>query len=123
MMRRDRIGLALALLLPLLLGPPLALAQQAALQVQVREAEGGAPVAGATVTVDNEAIGFRRELVTDANGGVVLNGLSTSGAYRASVAPADGRAGLGSAPVSLRSDYTHTITLRLPAATLETVTV
>jgi len=120
-----RLALALqfALLLSLLLGPPLALAQQAALQVQVREAAGGAPVAGAAVTVDNDAIGFRRALVTDANGGVVLNGLSTAGAYRASVAAAAGRAGLASAPVTLRSDYTQTITLNLPAAALETVTV
>ncbi len=104
-------------------GIRLALAQQAALQVQAREVEGSAPVAGAAVTVDNEAIGFRRALVTDANGGVVLNGLSTSDTYRASVAATAGRAGLTSAPVILRSDYTQTITLNLPATAIETVTV
>ena len=121
--RAARRAAALVASLAVALLPDLAHAQQAALQVQLRDATTGEPVAGVTVTLSNAAIGFRRAVVTDANGQAILNGLSTSGAYRASIAPDAERAGLDSAPLTLRSDYTHTLTLSLPAASLETVTI
>ncbi len=120
-----RIPLVALLLAPTLalFTPSFAVAQQAALQVQVREAASEAPVSGITVTIENAAIGFRRTLVTGSQGAVTLYGLSTSGEYRASVAATATHPALASPLVELRSDSTRTITLSLPATQFETVTV
>jgi TctA family transporter len=74
--RAARRAAALVASLAAALLPGLAQAQQASLQVQLRDAATGEPVAGVTVKLSNAAIGFRRAVVTDANGQAILNGLS-----------------------------------------------
>ena len=88
-------------------------AQQAGLQINVVQEDGGAPVAGAKVTIENKEIGFRRSETTDDFGRVRLEALTTSGTYIVSVAANDGYNSAAAAPVSLRSNFTGSVTIRV----------
>ena len=88
-------------------------AQQAGLQINVVQEDGGAPVAGAQVTIENKEIGFRRSETTDDFGRVRLEALTTSGTYIVSVAANDGYNSAAAAPVSLRSNFTGSVTIRV----------
>ena len=97
-------------------------AQQAGIQIAVVDAVTGVPLAGVTVTITNPGTGFRRELTTDAQGLVRLDGLSTGGQFQiATAAGADHEAGLAQV-ADLRSNYASSITLRL-APTGQAITV
>ncbi len=102
---------------------PIAFAQQAGLAISVLDAAGRTPIADATLTVENAAIGFSQELRTDANGLARLGGLSTGGAYVVQAAVADGRETVKSTPLSLRSNFVQSVTLLIPAPTLTAVVV
>lgn len=90
-----------------------AFAQVAALQIRVVRASDGRPVAGATVIVHNAAIGLDRRLISDAGGVVMLDNVVTSGSYVVSAESGQGLSSAQSAPVTLRSGYTRSITLSL----------
>jgi hypothetical protein len=93
-----------------------ALAQDAALQVRIVAGRSGQPVSGARVTIRNAAIGLDRRLTSNASGIVRIDGATTSGSYIVSVEGANGLAAVISAPVTLRSGFTHSVTLALAPA-------
>jgi hypothetical protein len=86
---------------------PAAALADAALEVVVRDQATGAPVAGTTVRLTNEATGFVAEKATDSAGKALFGALATNGAYVAEVS------GAAAQPVELRSNYTPTVTLLL----------
>ena len=91
---------------------PAAMAQQAGIEVTVVDAA-GAPVAGAEVVIANAAIGFTRTLATDARGAVRLDGVTTAGEYRVSVAEAAGYEPLAAQAIDLRANFTRSVILQL----------
>ena len=92
-----------------------ALAQQAGLQIAVVDAASGAPVAGATVVVDNRETGQRRSLTTNAQGLVRLEALATGGAYVVRVAASAAYGPAQAEAVALRSNFASSVTLRVKA--------
>ena len=100
----------------LLAAPVPAWAQQAGLKITVVREVGGAPVAQAEIKVENPDIGLSRTLVTDANGQARLDGLTTGGRYRISVAASADHAAQSTEGVVLRSDFVQGITLSVGAA-------
>ena len=100
-----------------------ALAQQAGVQIAVVDATSGAPLADVAIVIENDAIGYRREATSDAQGLVRIEGISTAGAYRVS-AVASERFDAGSAEaVNLRANFSSSITLRLRPAGRGTIVV
>jgi outer membrane receptor protein involved in Fe transport len=86
-------------------------------------ASGGAPAAGAEVTVTNEATGFSRTTRADAQGRYTLPELPLTGTYRLS-AKHEGLAPQEQAGIQLRAGQTATIDVTLsPAAVKEAITV
>lgn len=112
-----------ALWAALLLAAPVVHAQQADLAIKVVGAPDGTPVADVSFTVENPAIGFRRTLSTDSNGQARLTGLTTAGEYVVQIAATELHGAMRSMPLSLRSNYIRSLTLRLPAPDLTTVVV
>ena len=86
-------------------------------------ASGGAPAAGAEITVTNEATGFSRTTRADAQGRYALPELPLTGTYRLS-AKNEGLAPQEQAGIQLRAGQTATIDVTLsPAAVKEAITV
>ncbi len=96
--------------------PMAASAQQAGLQIMVVRDADGTPVASARITIENPEVGVSRSLTTDANGQVRLDGLTTGGRYRISVAAGSDYAAQATEGVVLRSDFARGITLSVGAA-------
>lgn len=90
-----------------------AYAQQAGLQINVVDDETGAPVANAAVIIENADIGLTRTLTTDDFGRVRLEALVTSGLYTVSVAASESYNAGNASPVSLRSNFIGSVTIRL----------
>ncbi|MBX9731275.1 MAG: TonB-dependent receptor plug domain-containing protein, partial [Sphingomonas sp.] len=109
-MKRYRGFLAGAAMVAAVVVASPAMAQLAGLKVTVVDEATGAPAADAEVVVTNPAIGFERTLKTDAQGQLLLDGLSTVGSY--SVRLTDDDPATGSVPLSLRSNFTQSVTLR-----------
>ena len=105
----------------LLIASPAA-AQQAGIQVSVVRADTGAPVADTPILVENEELAIRRSVRTDARGQFRLEGLSTGGRYHILFTGSDLFEATRSDAVSLRSNATRSVTLRLAPAG-ETVVV
>jgi Carboxypeptidase regulatory-like domain len=83
----------------------------------------GAPVAGAEITVTNEAAGFSRTARSDARGNYALAELPVTGTYRLRAAMA-GFAPQERASIQLRAGKTAAIDVVLnPAAVAEAITV
>ncbi len=101
--------------------PTPAFAQQAALQITVLRETEGTPVVGADVTVENPEIGVSRTLTTDSNGQIRLDGLTTGGRYRISVAAGTDYAAQSTDGIVLRSDFVRGITLSVGAAASDIV--
>ncbi len=120
LLRTSAGGAALAAASVLL--APAALAQQAGIAITVVD-ETGAPVANAEVVIANPAIGFSRNLTTDARGAVRLDGVSTAGEYRVSVPAAAGYEPLAAQGVELRANFARTIVLQLRPASSAGITV
>jgi hypothetical protein len=90
-----------------------ALAQQAGIQIALVDAETGGPATNVEITVENTAIGFRKVYRSDAQGLVRLEGLSTAGGYSVSTAATAEYQASEAAPVSLRSNFASSVTLKL----------
>ena len=98
-------------------------AQQAGIQIALVDAGDDQPAANVEVTIENDAIGFTRRLRSDAQGFVRVEGLITAGRYRVSTI-ADDRFDSGEpASVTLRANFTSSITLRLSPLRVETIIV
>lgn len=113
-MPRYHLTASLAALAALSAASP-ALAQQAGIVIALVDADSGKPVADADVELSNPEFGFTRKLHSDAKGLLRLDGLTTAGTWKVTaLASADHGA---SEPVELllRSNYTSSVTLRLPA--------
>lgn len=119
---RRHLTLATFALVAVSLATP-ALAQQAGVQIAVVDAEDGAPLATVGILIENDAIGYRRRATSDAQGMVRIEGLSTAGTYRVSTA-ASGRFDAASAEtLSLRANFSSSLTLRLRRAQQDTIIV
>ncbi|MEE4207977.1 MAG: TonB-dependent receptor [Parvularcula sp.] len=82
----------------------------------------GAPIAGATVTVVNNATGFSRSVTTGANGGYSFRGLGVTGAYTVTVT-APGFDGERIEGVALSVGQAADIDFRLGAGTSDEIIV
>lgn len=91
-----------------------AYAQQAGISVAVVDAATGDPLPDTEILIANDRIGYRRVVVTDANGQARIQGLTTAGSYRVSAASdqEDPVMGTGS-EVTLRANFTSSVTLRI----------
>lgn len=95
-----------------------ALAQQAGIQIALVDAATNQPAAGVEVIVENAEIGFSRTMRSDDQGFVRIEGLTTAGTYRVTTLTNGRYANDEQASVSLRSNFTSSVTLRLtPAGT------
>lgn len=95
-----------------------ALAQQAGIQIALVDAATNQPAAGVEVIVENAEIGFSRTMRADDQGFVRIEGLTTAGTYRVTTLTNGRYANDEQASVSLRSNFTSSVTLRLtPAGT------
>lgn len=90
-----------------------ALAQQAGLQVVVIRADSGAPLPDTDVVIVNDALGIARAARTDANGQIRLEALPTGGAWVVRHAATAELAAGESTPLSLRNNFTSSVTLAL----------
>ncbi|QQN74895.1 TonB-dependent receptor [Croceicoccus sp. YJ47] len=92
-------------------------AQQAGIAIAVVDAESGEAVPDAEIRIVNGSIGYDRILLTDANGQVRIEGLTTAGSYRVVVkGDAEGSDGAASREVALRANFTSSVTLRINRA-------
>ncbi|MDV5825342.1 TonB-dependent receptor [Sphingobium naphthae] len=103
--------------------PAPALAQQAGLQIAVVDAETGSALPGVALVIENDAIGYRRQLATDEQGLARVEGLSTAGAYRISTVTSDRYDAASAVTISLRANFSSSATLRLRPAGQETIVV
>lgn len=95
-----------------------ALAQQAGIQIALVDAATNQPADGVEVIVENAEIGFSRTMRSDDQGFVRIEGLTTAGTYRVTTLTNGRYANDEQASVSLRSNFTSSVTLRLtPAGT------
>ena len=90
-----------------------AVAQQAGLQISVVRNDDGEPVANAEVKIENRAIGYSRTARTDDFGRLRLDVLQTSGVYTVSVLAGDGYESATANPISLRSNFTDSVVIRV----------
>ncbi len=98
-----------------------ALAQQAGLQVAVISAESGAPLADTAIVVANDELGIARAARTDANGQVRLEALPTGGAWVVRHAATADLAAGETPPLTLRTNFTRSVTLALAGTAGEIV--
>ena len=93
---------------------PAALASgEAGIEVTVLDQASQAPVPGASVVLDNAEIGFSMQRVTNALGKARFPALSTAGAYAVRVAESDAFFAAAADPVTLRSNFDHSVRLSL----------
>lgn len=97
-------------------------AQQAGIQIAV-VADDGRALPDVEVLVENPGIGFRRIVRSDAQGLARVEGLTTAGEYRVSAQASDRFEPGEPARLSLRANFSSSVTLRLvPAGTAIVVT-
>jgi len=87
---------------------------QSGLEVYALNADTGEPVPNIVVHVENEGIGYADRRSTNEKGKVQWAGLSTSGAYRVFVDGTDRFYAAQARDVTLRSNFTKSVTLLLP---------
>lgn len=121
-MRPTRLLFSASLMAALTTAVP-AWAQQAGIQIALVDAEGGAPVANAEIRIDNADIGFARVLRSDAQGFVRIEGLTTAGTYQITPLPGGRYNSDGEASVTIRANFTSSVTLRLLPASGAAITV
>ncbi|HQS68687.1 MULTISPECIES: TonB-dependent receptor [unclassified Novosphingobium] len=100
-----------------------AMAQQAGIQIALVDAATNQPAADIEVLIENEDIGFSRTLRSDAQGFVRVEGLTTAGTYRVTTRVAGAYASDQQASVTLRANFTSSVTLRLTPMGTEAIVV
>ena len=113
-MSRFHLTAALAAISGLTIATP-AMAQQAGIVIALVDADSGKPVANADVELANTEIGFTRTLHSDAKGLLRLDGLTTAGTWKVTALASADHGASEPVEVVLRSNYTSSVTLRLPA--------
>lgn len=73
--------------------------------------------------IENAAIGLSRELQSDAQGFVRVEGLTTAGTYAITTLPNAQYRAAGAATIALRANFTGSVTLRLSGAGSDTIVV
>jgi 5-hydroxyisourate hydrolase-like protein (transthyretin family) len=97
-------------------------AQQAGIQIALVDATTDQPAANVEVRIENEGIGFSRTARSDEQGFVRVEGLTTAGSYRVTTLAGDRFDGQ-EASVTLRSNFTSSVTLRLSPVGTQTIVV
>lgn len=98
-------------------------AQQAGLQIAVVDAATDEPISNAEVVIENSAIGFSRILRSDANGFVRIEGLTTAGSYSVKASSSPNAPDRAEAEITLRSNFTSSVTLRLAPSSNDAIIV
>lgn len=111
-LRSSRLLISASALAALSVAAP-AQAQQAGLQIALVDAATNQPAAGVEVRIENADIGFARTVQSDAQGFVRIEGLTTAGLYRVTALAGGRFADDQQASVSLRANFTSSVTLRL----------
>ncbi|PAL19848.1 TonB-dependent siderophore receptor [Sphingopyxis sp. GW247-27LB] len=118
----SRLFLSASVVVAAALAAP-AQAQQAGIQIALVDAVTDEPAANVEVRIENEGIGFSRTVRSDEQGFVRVEGLITAGSYRVTTL-AGGRFESGQqASVTLRANFTSSVTLRLSPAGAQTIVV
>lgn len=121
-MLSPRLMLSASILAIATLSSP-AQAQQAGIQIALVDAATGEPAADVVVQIENPQIGLSRTARSDAQGFVRIEGLTTAGTYSVTTAATDRYEASMPASVSLRANYTGSVTLRLSPAGANTIVV
>lgn len=121
-MLRSSLTLSASALIAATLATP-AQAQQAGIQIALVDAATGEPAADVTVLVENAEIGFSRSLRSDAQGLVRIEGLTTAGTWRVTTLGGTRFENDEQATVTLRANYTSSVTLRLAGSGAAAITV
>ena len=98
-------------------------AQQAGIQIALVDASTNQPVADVDVKIENADIGFSRTARSDDRGFVRVEGLTTAGTYRVTTIAGGRYESDQQASVSLRSNFTSSVTLRLVPVGAATIIV
>ncbi|HEY7162770.1 MAG TPA: TonB-dependent receptor, partial [Acidobacteriota bacterium] len=87
---------------------------QEQLEVTVSDLSNQEPIAGVTVHLDNNSIGYQSQKATNSQGKVQFSGLSTSGSYTVSVPESDQYYEARAENILLRSNKNSSVNLSLP---------
>ncbi len=98
-------------------------AQQAGIRIALVDGVTGEPAANVEVRVENSAIGFSRQVRSDAQGFVRIEGLTTAGSYVITAQASGGYEASLPTSIDLRANYTGSVTLRLSRAGSDTIVV
>lgn len=120
-MLRSCLFLSASVIVAATLATP-AQAQQAGIQIALVDATTNQPAANVEVRIENEGIGFSRTARSDEQGFVRVEGLTTAGSYRVTTLAGDRFDGQ-EASVTLRSNFTSSVTLRLSPVGTQTIVV
>ncbi|WP_373486726.1 TonB-dependent receptor domain-containing protein [Blastomonas sp.] len=118
----SRLFLSASVIVVAALATP-AQAQQAGIQIALVDAATGHPAANVEVRVENEGIGFSRNVRSDEQGFVRIEGLTTAGTYRVTTLAGGAYESGQQASVTLRANFTSSVTLRLSPVGAETIVV
>ena len=121
-LRSSRLLVSASALAALSVAAP-AQAQQAGLQIALVDAATNQPAAAVEVRIENADIGFARTVQSDAQGFVRIEGLTTAGLYRVTALAGARFADDQQASVSLRANFTSSVTLRLAPLGSATIVV
>ena len=117
----SRLLLSASVVVAAVLASP-AQAQQAGIQIALVDATTDQPAANVEVRIENEGIGFSRTARSDEQGFIRVEGLTTAGRYRVTTLAGDRFDGQ-EASVTLRSNFTSSVTLRLSPVGTQTIVV
>lgn len=118
----SRLFLSASIIVCAALATP-AQAQQAGIQIALVDATTDQPAANVEVQLENDGIGFSRTVRSDAQGFVRVEGLTTAGTYRVTTLAGSGFESGQQASVTLRANFTSSVTLRLSPVGTETIVV
>lgn len=121
-LRPSRLLFSTSLVAAMTIAAP-ALAQQAGIQIALVDSASGAAVSNTEIRIENSDIGYARVLRSDAQGFVRIEGLTTAGTYQIAPLPGGRYSADGQASVTLRSNFTSSVTLRLSPAGSGVITV
>jgi outer membrane receptor protein involved in Fe transport len=118
----SRLFLSASVIAAVALATP-AQAQQAGIQIALVDAATDQPAANIEVTIVNEGIGFSRTVRSDEQGFVRVEGLTTAGSYRITTLAGGRYESDQEASVTLRANFTSSVTLRLSPVGANTIVV
>ncbi len=118
----SRLFLSASVVVAAALATP-AQAQQAGIQIALVDAVTDEPATNVEVRIENEGIGFSRTVRSDEQGFVRVEGLTTAGSYRITTLTGGPFESGQQASVTLRANFTSSVTLRLSPVGTETIVV